>query len=157
MAQKVEIAPGGTAKVRNPWAVAGLLLVTLGIYGLFWVYFVLRELRDLGNGRSDERLSDISPGWNIVVLILTGWLVIPALIVLGLLIRRVRHAQRIVEVEETNSVLLVALLVGGFFLFFPILVFYGVMQDGLNRVWRRVETDSARPGSIAGRGIFQPI
>jgi hypothetical protein len=42
-----------TAKIRNPWAVLGLTLVTVGIYSLFWWYFINREMRDLGRARAE--------------------------------------------------------------------------------------------------------
>ena len=37
---------GPVGKVRNPWAVIGLSIITLGIYFLFWTYFVFQELKD---------------------------------------------------------------------------------------------------------------
>jgi hypothetical protein len=50
VAQSVQIAPGaGFAKIRNPWGVLGLSLITLGIYYVFWWYFINREMRDAGN------------------------------------------------------------------------------------------------------------
>src|SRR4051794_32125931 len=33
-------------KVRNPWAVIGLSIITLGIYGLFWQYATFKEMKD---------------------------------------------------------------------------------------------------------------
>jgi hypothetical protein len=42
-------APQGRApvgKVRNPWAVIGLSIITLGIYFLYWTYQVFREMKD---------------------------------------------------------------------------------------------------------------
>lgn len=50
------------AKARNPWGVLGLSLITLGIYPIFWWYFINRELRDLGAG---HRVTGQSPlnGW----------------------------------------------------------------------------------------------
>lgn len=36
--------PGG--KVRNPWGVVGLSIITLGIYYLYWTYQVFREMKD---------------------------------------------------------------------------------------------------------------
>ena len=38
--------PGGEAKIRNLWIVAVLLVVTLGLYYLYWYYAINRELRD---------------------------------------------------------------------------------------------------------------
>lgn len=37
---------GPTGKVRNPWAVIGLSIITLGIYGLYWQYATFKELKE---------------------------------------------------------------------------------------------------------------
>ena len=37
---------GPVGKVRNPWAVIGLSIITLGIYFLYWTYQVFREMKD---------------------------------------------------------------------------------------------------------------
>ena len=50
MAESVQIAPAaGSAKMRNPWGVLGFTLITLGVYYVFWWYFINREMRDVGN------------------------------------------------------------------------------------------------------------
>ncbi|HEY3834091.1 MAG TPA: DUF4234 domain-containing protein [Acidimicrobiia bacterium] len=33
-------------KVRSPWAVLGLSIITLGIYGLYWQYATFKEMKD---------------------------------------------------------------------------------------------------------------
>ena len=38
--------PAPVGKVRNPWAVFGLSIITLGIYFLYWTYQVFREMKD---------------------------------------------------------------------------------------------------------------
>jgi hypothetical protein len=32
-------------KIRNPWAVIGLSIITLGIYGLYWQYATFKEMK----------------------------------------------------------------------------------------------------------------
>ena len=52
MAEDISIA--GTpyqGKLRNPLAVIGLTLITLGIYSIFWYYKVNKELADIGEAR----------------------------------------------------------------------------------------------------------
>jgi Domain of unknown function (DUF4234) len=50
---EVTIAGGPCrAKVRDPWMVVGLSVVTLGIYTIYWWYEINRELRDFGYLRS---------------------------------------------------------------------------------------------------------
>jgi hypothetical protein len=36
---------GAVGKVRNPWAVIGLSIITLGIYGLYWQYATFRDMK----------------------------------------------------------------------------------------------------------------
>ena len=116
------------------FALAPILM--LGIYGIFWLHFVLRELRDFGIARSDARLAKIRPGWNVAVMIVLGWTLLAAIVVLVLLMRRVLHAQELVEVKGSSTPLMIALLVGGMIFYLPLFALYGVLQNGLNRVWR---------------------
>ena len=37
---------GPFGKIRNPWAVIGFSIITLGIYTLYWTYQVFRELKE---------------------------------------------------------------------------------------------------------------
>jgi Domain of unknown function (DUF4234) len=37
---------GPAGKVRNPWGVIGLSIITLGIYFLYWVYVTFQEMKD---------------------------------------------------------------------------------------------------------------
>ena len=55
MAEEVAIA--GTesrAKLRNPLGVVGLSIITIGIYYIFWWYFINREMRDFGRARDTD-------------------------------------------------------------------------------------------------------
>lgn len=62
MAHEVVIAGSPCrAKVRNPWAVAALTVLTLGLYSIVWWYAINRELRDLGLARAVDGLGD-DPG-----------------------------------------------------------------------------------------------
>src|SRR6266508_1456512 len=66
-ANHVAIAPGSTAKIRGPITVAILSIVTLGIYVLFWWYFVNREMADYGRARGTKELGD-SPTKSLLAL-----------------------------------------------------------------------------------------
>jgi len=37
---------GTAGKIRNPWVVIGLSIITLGIYGLYWQYATFKEMKD---------------------------------------------------------------------------------------------------------------
>ena len=55
MAEEVAIA--GTesrAKLRNPLGVVGLSIITIGIYYIFWWYYINREMRDFGRARGTD-------------------------------------------------------------------------------------------------------
>lgn len=40
---------GPVGKIRSPWAVLGLSIITLGIYGLYWQYATFQEMKDHSN------------------------------------------------------------------------------------------------------------
>ena len=50
-ANHVQLAPGAVAKIRNPILVVVFSLITLGIYQVFWWYYVNREMADYGRAR----------------------------------------------------------------------------------------------------------
>ena len=59
MAEEVTIeGAGSTAKIRSVIWVPVLVLITLGIYGAFWWYFVHRELRELSRSLGREALDE---------------------------------------------------------------------------------------------------
>jgi hypothetical protein len=75
MATEVLIANSDArAKIRNPWGVLGLSVITLGIYTIFWWYYINRELRDLGRARDVSGLGD-NPGLSAAAYGL-GWIAI---------------------------------------------------------------------------------
>ena len=53
MAEEVQIGNGKTAKMRSPWFVGIVGILTLGIYLIFWWYFVNREMADYGRSTGD--------------------------------------------------------------------------------------------------------
>ncbi len=77
MAEVLPIAgTQATAKIRNPLGVIGLTLVTLGIYYIFWYYFVNREMKDLGLSRGTDQCGD-SPGKSVVAMTLGALIIVP--------------------------------------------------------------------------------
>jgi hypothetical protein len=92
MADIVHI-PGssGTAKIRKPWAVVVLSLITIGIYYLFWYYFVNREMRDLGRATNTD-LGD-SPGVSVLAITLGALIIIPPFVSIWRTGRRMEGAQ----------------------------------------------------------------
>ena len=73
MATTVQITDRGkTAKIRNPWAVAGLSFITFGIYYLVWYFKINREMADWG----EQNKVDIgtSPGMSVIAITLGAFL-----------------------------------------------------------------------------------
>ena len=128
-ANHIAIAPGSTAKVRGPITVAVLSIVTLGIYVLFWWYFINREMADYGRARSTEELGD-SPATSLLALFPGGIVVVPAIWTTVTTFQRIQTAQRLNGQTPINGWLAFVLVL----VFSP--AFYGYMQSGLNSAWR---------------------
>jgi Domain of unknown function (DUF4234) len=134
-AELIPIAPGSTAKIRGPIAVAVLTVVTLGIYLLFWWYFVNREMADYGRARGTNELGD-SPTTSLLALFPGALIVVPALWTTVTTFQRVQAAQRLNRETPVNGWLGFVL----YLVFSPAL--YGYMQSGLNSAWRAIPTAS---------------
>jgi hypothetical protein len=128
-ANHIPIAPGSTAKIRGPVTVAILSIVTIGIYVLFWWYFVNREMADYGRTRGTNELGD-SPTKSTLALFPGGLIVVPAIWTTVTTFQRVQAAQRLNGQMPINGWLGFVL----FLVFQPAL--YGYMQSGLNSAWR---------------------
>jgi Domain of unknown function (DUF4234) len=130
VAEEVQIQDAqSTAKVRSPIWVPVLTVVTLGIYGIFWWYFIHRELRDYGRAKGTDELGT-SPGKSVLAVTLGALIIVPAIIGLINGFKRVQAAQRMNGLEPINGWIGLILVV----VIFP--AFYGYMQSGLNPVWR---------------------
>ena len=80
MAEEVQIRNStAQAKVRSPVAVALLSVFTIGIYGIFWWYFINREMKDLGEAHGTEEFGT-SPGKSVLALFPGGLIIVPALV-----------------------------------------------------------------------------
>ena len=130
MAEEVQIAgAGSTAKVRNVVAVAIFSLITLGIYVIFWWYFVNREMADYGRAKGADDLGD-SPGKSTLALFPGALLIVPAIWTTFTTFQRVQAAQRHAGQTPINGWLGIVLYV----VITP--VFYAYMQSGLNSAWK---------------------
>jgi Domain of unknown function (DUF4234) len=134
VAQSVQIAPGsGFAKLRNPWGVLGLTLITLGIYYVFWWYFINREMKDVGNANGVDLGQ--SPGTSVLAVTVGAFVIIPPFVSVWKTGRRMEGTQRTVGVSGGSGPLFFVLhiipIVG---LFAPV-----YMQMELNKAWRAIE------------------
>lgn len=95
MAIPVEIEGAGTqGKVRNPLGVVGLSFITLGIYAIFWYYFVNKEMAEVGRARNTNDLGD-SPGTSVLAVTLGALVIVPAFISLYNAWKRLNSGERL--------------------------------------------------------------
>ena len=134
MAETIQIpGAGSTAKIRNPVAVAVFAVITLGIYILFYWYFVNREMADYGRANGTSELGE-KPGLSVLALIPGGLVIVPALWTTVTTFKRVQAAQRLAGTDQLSGWLALVLYV----VISP--AFYAYMQSGLNAVWRAEAT-----------------
>jgi hypothetical protein len=130
VAEEIQIAGAGTtAKVRNPFGVIGLTLITLGVYFFFWWYYINREMRDLGKARGAD-LGE-SPGNSVLAVSLGALIIVPALITEWTTSGRIQRSQEAVGLERPASGPVVFILL---LLISPVGLWYA--QSELNKVWR---------------------
>ena len=126
-----EVALAGTdarAKVRNPLGVVGLSILTLGIYYIYWWYYINREMRDFGRARGTDLGQN--PG-NSVLAATLGWIIIvPALVTLWTTSDRITRTQQVAAVPQQaqGPIIFILLLLMG-----PVGVWYA--QNELNKAW----------------------
>jgi hypothetical protein len=95
MALPVEIEGTGTqAKIRNPLGVIGLSFITLGIYAIFWYYYVNKEMAAVGRAKETDDLGD-SPGTSVLAVTLGALVIVPAFISLYNAWKRLNSGERL--------------------------------------------------------------
>ena len=116
-------------KIRSPWAVALLPIITLGIYHLVWWYRINRELRDYGMAKGYDLGQN--PTNSVLALFPGGLIVVPALITYWRGTKRVMGASRLAGNEPLSGWIAIIL----YFLLSPGLWAY--IQVSLNDIWRQ--------------------
>ena len=141
MADQVVIAGSSDiAKKRSPWGVLGLTLITIGIYLIFWWYFVNKEMVKLGRARGTTELGE-NPGLSALALFPGGILIVPPLVSYYRGVQRMQAAARITGAEPANGwiALILFILLG--------LAFPPYLQSCLNNVWE-AQAASPAPGAV---------
>jgi hypothetical protein len=132
MAQELAIPGAGTtAKIRNPLGVLALGLITLGIYHLFWWYFINREMADLGRANRRPELGD-NPTMSVLAVTIGALVIVPPFVSFWRTLKRIETSQNLVLGSNNLAVLLVFIL--GFIPLVNIIV-APLMQTNLNQVW----------------------
>ena len=100
MAEEVQLSgTNEVGKIRNPLGVIGLSLITLGIYAIFWYYFVNKELAELGKARGTDELGD-SPGKSVLAVTLGVLIIVPYFLSIWGTWKRHEAARKMFGVQE---------------------------------------------------------
>ena len=136
MAETVPITGGhGHAKLRNPWVVLILSIITLGIYYVFWYYFINREMKHLGQANGVD-LGD-SPGLSVIAITIGALIIVPPFVSIWKTGRRMEGSQRVVGVTGGSGPLFFVLhIIPLVSLLAPV-----YMQYQLNHVWRALSEE----------------
>ena len=105
-------------------------LITLGVYHLFWYYFVNREMADYGRAHKTD--IGMSPGMSLVAITIGWFVIVPPFVSIFHTGQRMRLSQRVAGTPGGSP--------GLFFLLsiIPIANFFApaYLQSELNQVWR---------------------
>ena len=143
MAYEMEIRQSrDRVKIRNPWAVALLPLITLGIYHLVWWYRINREMRDYGQARGYDLGQN--PTNSLLALFPGAIIIVPALVTYWRGTKRAMGASRIAGQEPVSGWIAIIL----YLLLAPALWAY--IQISLNKVWL------AEADSVEGDAVLPP-
>ena len=126
-------------KVRNPWAVALLPIITLGIYHLVWWYKINKELKAYGEAKGYDLGQN--PTNSVLALFPGGLIIIPALVTYWRGTKRVQGASKLSGKEPVNgwiALILYLLLAPGL---------WAYIQVSLNHIWE--QEAEALPGHEA--------
>jgi len=116
-------------KVRSPWAVALLPIITLGIYHLVWWYKINKELKAYGEAKGFDLGQN--PTNSVLALFPGGIIVIPALVTYWRGTKRVMGAAKVTGQEPVSGWISIIL----YLLLSP--AFWAYLQVSLNHVWEQ--------------------
>ena len=129
-------AYGADLKVRRPWVVVTLTIVTFGFYNWYWYYKINRELRDFGRVYKLERLQDTNPWLSLLAVTIGGILIIPAIVSWYRCTKRIQDMQAVVNQPPISGWALGISYVAGWFVVFSWPVIPWLVQDACNGVYR---------------------
>jgi hypothetical protein len=135
-----EFGKGGEGKIRSFWVGLGLTVITFGLYGLCWYYFVNNELKDVGLSKDDQNLGSSSPALSVTALVLGGFtLWIAPLLSVYNYGQRILRAQRLTGVEkhhQINPITAFLLYFPGMLLIIPLFLHYWYVTKHQNMALR---------------------
>jgi hypothetical protein len=120
------LGPGNSQPSPMPEVVSSP--VETDLYGIFWWYYINREMADYGRARETSELGD-DPTTSTLALFPGGLVVVPAIWTAVTTFQRSQAAQRLTGQTPLNGWLALVLAL----VFSP--AFLGYMQSGLNSAW----------------------
>jgi drug/metabolite transporter (DMT)-like permease len=148
MAEEVQIkGTGEVGKIRNPLGVIGLTFITLGIYFIFWYYFVNKELAAIGKAHNTEELGT-SPGTSVLAVTLGAFVIVPAFLSIYNTCKRLQAAERVTGTPQGMEPGLLFIL----WIFISPVAEY-IFQANLNKV---LEGQASGAGEISGGATAPP-
>ena len=117
-----------------------MVIITLGIYGLCWYYFVNNELKDVGLAKDDQNLGQSSPAMSVIALVLGGFtLWIAPLLSVFNYGQRIKRAQRLTGIpkeDQIDPIVSFLLYFPGILLIIPYLFHFWYVTKHQNRAMR---------------------
>jgi hypothetical protein len=114
-------------KIRSPWAVALLPIITLGIYHLVWWYKINKEMKAYGEAKGFDLGQN--PTNSVLALFPGGLIIVPALMTYWRGTKRVQGTAKVAGKEPVNGWLVLVL-----YLIISIGM-WAYLQSSLNKVW----------------------
>jgi hypothetical protein len=134
MAREINIQ-GATVKEQNILLPVVWIMLTFGIYMLFWLYRVNREMRDVGAALGDTELAHSNPANTVLAWFPGALIIVPALISFHNTGERTIRLQRAAGMQYgTYSMAvhwLLFIVTGSFWHIYS--------QSALNSLWRMLE------------------
>jgi uncharacterized protein DUF4234 len=148
MAEEVQIkGTSEVGKIRNPLGVVGLTFITLGIYAIFWYYFVNKELAAIGKAHNSDECGD-SPGTSVLAITLGALVIVPAFVSIYNTTKRLQAAERLTGTPQGMEPGLLFIL----WIFISPVAEY-ILQANLNKV---LQTQAGGAGELAGGQAAAP-
>jgi ABC-type Fe3+-siderophore transport system permease subunit len=132
------VLAGAHVKGRNPFAVLGLSIITLGIYWFVWWYKVNREMRD-----ASQRRVLVDPTMSLLAVTIGALVVVPALVSIHKTARRSQELARLAgRTDYTNM-----------WLYWLLYLFTGIgssiyLQWELNKTWSTMSSGGTVAASL---------
>jgi Domain of unknown function (DUF4234) len=141
MAEEIQIQGSNQrGKIRNPLGVVGLTLITLGIYSIFWYYFINKELAEIGKSHDTDECGT-SPGTSVLAITLGIFIIVPPFVSIYNTCKRLSAAERLTGTAPGMEPGLLFIL----WIFLSPVAEY-ILQSNMNKV---LQTQAGGAGQIA--------